>query len=773
MFKTKSQEGVANGLRSKSDPTNVIAVDAMRPEFLLGSLYDRRTDNPLPSHALWKEDSLSKKGFYSEKVSSSQQWLIDSENTFSSKVKKLDIESGLTLSLLGELVDIKGHAKYLQDAVLSRNMAKVSLTFKETTVYRELISDALNQIDFQDLLTKEEKNVAFTNVVIAIQYGGISTMVFERDVKETESKGEIERALSLALKAIATSKDGNLNLSSNENLDNINGKLDNEYLDNIKCTVYSDFLSNTKIVNWDDASALCKPFPTILSASGNYGIDRAVPVKVWLLPKKLLGFQPHTVMKEISSSFFNKLKEIIESLIRAKNESHDLLNEMKNYSTLNEKITHFLKATENYKSAFHKSVLRPSILSARNNSEEKFFLPYSLRKHRRSPFHYLAQWLEKLKGEVGTLLIIEKQLSNAGVLFVNEDFLHNIVKRTTSVVLTIKLSKRKDEFIKKMENYNLSQSETLLGVKDLLNEKLWFEDDSLNEKILGMVYKMRNIALANQNNEDVSFFVREIECEKISECHIEAWANGIRLGLESFEILTEVQNLHVERYSHDTLEIKWKVRQEGRSSISTYKIEVSCLSDGDQRQRLESLSQAKISPTSDDVITHEVVNLQPGSTYKISLQCLCLNHNIFGEPAGVFQMTRLSNPPVDFKAEVLQKRLAKLSWGDPTILAEDANCKGFVIEYKTTSENTWKNRLVQADLHAYIFFDLNYTTEYKFRILARYEKEEETLPTEEIHLKTESMEVIQIEKVCINLGIYMHILHICQYLFLFRSASVV
>ena len=763
MFKTKSQECVANGLRSKSDPTNVIAVDAMRPEFLLGSLYDRRTDNLLPSHALWKEDSLSKKGFYSEKISSSQQWLIDSENTFSSKVKKLDIEGGLTLSLLGELVDIKGHAKYLQDTVLSRNMAKVSLTFKETTVYRELISDALNQIDFQDLLTKEEKNVAFTHVVIAIQYGGISTMVFERNVKETESKGKIEEALSLALKAIATSKDGNLNLSSNKK----------EYLDNIKCTVYSDFVSNTKIVNLDDASALYKPFPTILSASGNYGIDRAVPVKVWLLPKNLLAFQPHTVMKEISSSFSNKSKEIIESLTRAKNESHDLLNEMKNYSILKEKITHFLKATENYKSAFHKSVLRPSILSVRNNSEEKSLLPYSFRKHRRSPFHYLAPWLEKLKEEVGTLLIIENQLSNAGVFFVNEDFLQNNVKRTTSVVLTIKVSRRKDEFIKKMENYNLSQSETLPGVKDLLNEKLWFEDDSLKEKILGMVYKMRNIALANQNNEDVSFFVREIECEKISECHIEAWANGIRLGLKSFEILTELQNLRVERYSHDTLEIKWKVRQGAKSSISTYKIEVSCLSDGDQRQRLESLSQARISPTSDDVITHEVVDLQPGSTYKISLQCLCLNHNIFGEPAEVFQMTRLSNPPVNFKAEVLQKRLVKLSWGDPTIPAKDANCKGFVIEYKTTTENNWKNRLVQAHLHACIFCDLNYTTEYKFRILARYEKEEETLPTEEIHLKTESMEVIQIEKVCINLGTYTHILDICQYLFLFRSASVV
>ena len=284
---------------NKFDPANVIAVDAMRPEFLLASLYDRITDNLLPSHALLKEDSLSKKGFYSEKISSSQQWLIDSENAFSSKVRKLDIESGLTLSLLGEMVDCKDHAKYLQDTVLSRNMAKVSLTFKETTVYRELTANALYHIDFQDVLTRE---IAFTHVVIAIQYGAISTMVFERNVKEIESKVEIEGALSLALKAMVTSKDGNLNLSSNEK----------ESLDNIKCTVYSDFISNTKIVNWDDASALCKPFPTILSASGNYENDRGVPVKVWLLPKKFLGSQHHITIKEMPSSFFNK-SLIVES----------------------------------------------------------------------------------------------------------------------------------------------------------------------------------------------------------------------------------------------------------------------------------------------------------------------------------------------------------------------------------------------------------------------------------------------------------------------------
>ena len=120
-------------------------------------------------------------------------------------------------------------------------------------------------------------------------------------------------------------------------------------------------------------------------------------------------------------------------------------------------------------------------------------------------------------------------------------------------------------------------------------------------------------------------------------------------------------------------------------------------------------------------------------------------------------MTRLSNPPVDFKGQIIEKRFVKLSWRDPTILAENANFKGFLIEYKTTIENTWQNQLVQAEFHTCIFVDLNNDTEYKFRTLARYKKGEETLPTEEIHLKTESMEIIQIDNVCVHLSTHIHI----------------
>ena len=749
MFKTISEEAVEKGFRNRFDPKDIITVDATTPEFQLGSLYDRRTDNLLQSYALWKEDSLNEKGFYSEKISSSQQWLTDSENTFSSKVRKLDIETGLTLSLLGGMVDTKGHFKYLEDTVSSSSVAKVSLTYKETTVYQELTSDALYDIDYQDLLGRDEQNVAFTHVVAGIQYGVITTMVFERDVKETESKEEIERDLSIAVKAIPISEDGDLNLNADKK----------SKVDHVRCTIYSDLVSNTtRIENWDEALALYKSFPTVLSQSGDFSKTRGVPLKIWLLPKVFLGSQHQTIVKEISSSFVEKTKEIIESLNWAVNKLRDVLNQTKKFSILNEKAARSLKAVENYKSAFHNSILNPLVLSVRSGFEDENRLSSTVQKHRSSPFAYLDVWIGKIKEELDTLFLIEKQLSDVGVSIVREGFLQGNMNNTISLALILKVSERKDKLIIEMENYNLAQTDTLVGVEDILNEKLWFEDGSLREEILGQVYKMRDIAFANQTNKDAGFFVRSDECEKIPECHVEVWQNGKSLGLQPFEILSEVQNLHVERYFHDSLEIKWKVTQEGRSNISTYRIEVKSLSDGDEAKVSEVYSEARILPSSEDIMLYEIVNLRPGNVYKILLQWFWLNDNIVSKPVELFQMTRLSSPPANFKAEVIEKRIVKLSWDNPTVLAKDAICEGFLIEYKRATENIWQKRLVQADLQTYIFSDLSYTTEYKFRILARYEKGEETLPTEEIYLKTKSMQVIQINKVQIYLYSYIHIM---------------
>ena len=477
-FKIKHEDVAEKGLRNKFDSKKVITLDAMRPEFRLGSLYDRRTDNLLPGFTLWKEDSYKKEGFTSERLASSQQWLIDSENTFSSKVWKLDIEAGLTLSLMGGLVDIKGHAKYLKDTTSSSNVAKVSLTYKETTVYRELTSDALHNLDYRDLLTNDEKKAEFTHVVVGIQYGGTCTMVFEREIKDGETKEDIEGALSVVLKSIPISGEASLKLNSDEK----------EKVDNFKCTVYSDLKSNASVANWDEALSLYKSLPTRLSASGETDAERGVPVKIWLLPKNLLGSQHDTLVKELSNVVVNKPKEIIESLTEAINESRDLINKTKKFPILNSKIDRFAKLVENYTTAFQKDILSVLLVSIRSGTGDEKLLFDAVEKHERSAFGYLNRWIGRIKKEVDTLLSTQNQLSDKCVSFANKTFEQNIVKKTTNVVFTLRVCKREDKFIDQMESYynNLTKNETTTSgeeILDILNKRKWFEDELLKEKI--------------------------------------------------------------------------------------------------------------------------------------------------------------------------------------------------------------------------------------------------------------------------------------------------
>ena len=739
-FKINHEDGTEKGLRNKFSSKKVIILDAMRPQFRLGSLYDRRTDNLLPGFTLWKEDSFKRKGFISERLASNQQWLIDSENTFSSKVRKLNIEGRLTLSLLGGLVDIEGHAEYLKDTASSSNVAKVSLTYKETTIYQELTSDALHNFDYGYLLANSGIDDEFTHVVVGIQYGGMCTMVFEREIKDSETKQEIEAALSVALKSIPISGKANLNSE------------DKEKINNFKCTVYSDFKLNESVTNWDEALSLYKLLPSKLSASGETDTGKGVPVKIWLLPKNLLGSKHNTLAKELSIGVVNKSKEITESLNKAINESYDLLNKTWKFLILNSKIGWFAKLVEKYSTTFQKEILSDLLVSIRSGTRDEKLLFDAVKKHEHSAFGHLAAWLGKIKKEVDTLLATQNYLLDEYVPFANKTFEQSIVKKTTNVVFTLKVSKREDEFIKEMESYynTLTQNETTTlteKILDILNKKKWFEDESFKEKMRKMAYQMRTFASANQLNKDVGFFVREIECEKDPDCCINVWEKGKKLTFMSFEPPTEIRNLQIKEYSHNTMEIKWNVPEEGVSNISNYKIDLTSVAVKDGRECSTLVHQIKISPDADETTTHVVTNLQPGQKYQVSVQCLCLNDHAFSKSVTLLQITRLSNPPVDFKGDLEKKRYIKLSWENPTIKAENANLKSFLIEYKITSGKSLPSILVPSNVNSYMLSDLLYGTEYQFRILACYDGEKNTVPSKGIYLKTEPMEAPQVIKV--------------------------
>ena len=451
---------------------------------------------------------------------------------------KLDIEAGLTLSLIGGLVDIKGHAKYLKDTTSSSNVAKVNLTYKEATVYRELTSDALYNPDYKDLLTNDEKKDEFTHVVVGIQYGGICTMVFEREIKDDETKEDIEGALSVVLKSIPISGEASLKLNSDEK----------EKVDDFKCTVYSDLKSNASVANWDEALSLYKSLPTKLSAFGKTDAERGVPVKIWLLPKSLLGSQHDTLVRELSNVVVNKPKGIMESLTEAISESRDLKKKKKKFPVLNRNTVRFVKLFENYTTTFQKDILSVLLISIRGGTGNEKLLFDAVEKHECSAFDYLNTWIGRMKEEADTLLATQNQLSDKCVSFANKTFEQKIVKKIINVVFTLRVCKREDKFMDEMGSYynNFMKNETTTSgeaILDILNKRKWFEDELLKEKMRKMAYQMRHFASFSQEKENTGLFVREIECKETPDCCIDVWEKGKKLPFRSFEPPTEIRNL--------------------------------------------------------------------------------------------------------------------------------------------------------------------------------------------------------------------------------------
>ena len=721
----------------------------MRPEVRLGSLYNRRNDKLLPGFTMWKEDSSKRTDVISKRLPSDPQWFVDSENTFSSKVRTLDIESGLALSLLGGLVDMQGHAEYLKDTVSSSNVAKVSLTYKETKIYQELTSEALTNIEYRDLLTSNERKDEFTHVVVKIEYGRACTMVFERDIKDDETKEEIEEALSAVLESIPKCKEATLKLNS----DVI------EKVDSFKCTIYSDLKSNAGVTTWNEALSLYKSLSTKFSTSSKADAKIGVPVRIWLLPKYLLVSQHDTLFKELSSVVLDKVKETIESLTEAINESRDLLVKTKKFPILNKKIDRFAKLVENYTTTFRKDILSALLVSIRSCTNDEKQLFDAVEEHKHSAFGYLNTWIGTAKWEVDTLLETQNQLSDEYVSNVNTTFEQNIVKKTINVVFTLKVCKKEDHFIDEMESYykNLIKNETAISGKmihTITNLRKWFQDKSLTEKIRGMAYQMRIFASANKMNQDVCFSMREAECEKTPDCCIDVWEKEQKLDFMSFEPPTEVRNLRIKEYSHNTMKIKWNVSEDGRSNISNYEIYVTNITAVDKKKVSELFNQIKIPPVASETMTHVVTNLQPGQLYRVSVKCLCLNDCAFSKPVTLDQMTRLSNPPVHFKGEVREKRYINLSWEPPTIKAGGTYLKGFLIECNTTDGKLKFSISVPSDVRSHTLTNLFYGTEYQFKILAYYDDGPDTLPSEVITLKTEAMEAPRNVKVHEYLPLY-------------------
>ncbi|XP_029930633.1 verrucotoxin subunit beta-like [Myripristis murdjan] len=363
-----------------------IKMAALGRPFSLGMLYDCRQDSLIPGMTLWGPDALEKDA--RERPQPNSEFEIVASESLEDKSSALNVQASLKASFLAGLVEVGGSAKYLNDSKISKNQARVTLKYKTTTKFQELSMNHLGRDNVKHPYVFD-KGIA-THVVIGILYGAQAFFVFDREVSENENYQDIEGNLKVMIEQIP-----GLVVQGQDSLQMT--ETDTANVQNFSCKFHGDFNLQRNPVSFQDAIQVYQSLPKLLGANG----ENAVPVKVWLMPLKILDSSAAQLVRQISIRSVMEAQSFLEDFNELEMRCNDA---MKNSTTqqfpqIGKKLKTFKELLSEYKLEFQRTLAK-KLPSIRGGGEEEALLAEVLKKRHFSPFSSknLSVANEKKKG---------------------------------------------------------------------------------------------------------------------------------------------------------------------------------------------------------------------------------------------------------------------------------------------------------------------------------------------------------------------------------------
>ncbi|KAL1279012.1 hypothetical protein QQF64_025685 [Cirrhinus molitorella] len=379
---------------------NVIETAALGRPFQLGMLYDCRKDALIPGIRLWIKEQLQENICAHTQINT--RFKVTASDSIQDKSKLLNMDGGLKLSLLGDLIHVSGAAKYLKDTKMSFIQQRLTLHYHSTSRFEELTMNHLPSGN----IPGGDNDIA-THVVTAILYGADACFVFDREVSSDEDKNTIEGEVQVAYQKLqaVVSVDANADLNMNDNQKTAVKKF--------TCTFYGDFQLPSNPTSFEDALKVFADLPKLLEENQ----ELAVPLRVWLYPLDKLHSSPSKLQKDISMDLIIAIESVFESLNTTEMKCSDLLKDSPalKFAKFHAKI---LKMNENcctYKLRLMKKLgsLLPNI---RGDVTKETALNDLLHKHDDSPFRAndLTEWVKDTERESEIIKIVLRQLEEYG-----------------------------------------------------------------------------------------------------------------------------------------------------------------------------------------------------------------------------------------------------------------------------------------------------------------------------------------------------------------------
>lgn len=238
---------------------------------------------------------------------------ISTSDSLSEKSNLLDVSASVKASFFCGLVEVGGSAKYLKETTSSTRQCRVTLQYHVTTSFKQLMVSDL-EIQNPDVINKTNA----THVVTGVLYGADALMEFQDMVTDESKKQEVQGNLSVMIKMIPTieiSGEGKLNMNDEEK----------NKVKNFSCRFYGDFQLKNNPSSYEEAVMVYKELPTMLGEDN----ERAVPVKVWLMPLKKLVDTAARIKNILSENSVCLMEKMMDNFHEAKIKTNDLIEKSK------------------------------------------------------------------------------------------------------------------------------------------------------------------------------------------------------------------------------------------------------------------------------------------------------------------------------------------------------------------------------------------------------------------------------------------------------------
>ncbi|CAL9707149.1 unnamed protein product [Knipowitschia caucasica] len=667
----------------------VMEMAALGRPFNLGMLYDCRADRLVPGITLWDIGDLMQDTRVAPKPNS--EFHVVASESISDKSSSMGVEASVKASFLGGLIEVEGSAKYLKETKTSKNQARVTLQYKTTTEFKELTMNHLGRGNIKHSYIFD-KGIA-THVVTAILYGAQAFFVFDREISKEENHDHVQGSLRVKVTSIpllAIEGSGALDLDEQAR----------ESVNKFSCTFYGDFCLDQSPTTFEDAIKVYRDLPKLL---GNDG-EKAVPVKVWLVPLSTLDSSAAKLVREISVRLVLEAQTILEDLSDIEMRCNDVLKSTaaQQFPLIAKKIQTFLALCSEFKLGFQ-GTLAKKLPKIRGGGAEEAELAEFLKERAASPFNNnsLDQWMDGREKEAYTLKSITNLLANAKILQSEDHLYQETFNSHKTVCFLFSSLGDTDPYLCAVESYLRGEQSDEFGpgAQDIEKEQ-WYCSREMCDAVRCNA-KLFSDFVENNKDEDTGFFVVGLQDENYKGSTIYIYEDGFRV-LDNFQPPSKPLSVNVDNIEHNSVTLSFSAPSFGVETIKTYRVEY-CVDGAEEWEQTE---------TEGDQVT--VTGLSPNTEY--SFRVRAVTDVGVGPAAQVDNIVKTlpCGPPEELQVTVNFSEVL-VHWKRPAEVGQNVQIHSYSVEHgETENEIQWKQEASYSE--QVLIFGLDPLAPYTIRV---------------------------------------------------------